>query len=351
MDSPDTQMIREAIAAVLEDQCESREVHEFTSGHNDLAKDLWREAVSLGWIALALPEDNGGLGMGASGSSVLHYELGRVVAPGPFIATCAALDILANMADASAASLVERVLAGEATLAVEAARPTSTRAAGLGPMRLLGDVDAAAALVSDGDDLLLLDITAMHPTRYPVWDQTRAIVQATGDAGEPMARLPGARARLEQALALALAADCAGLARGIADRTIAYMKEREQFGKPIGSFQALKHRAANLRARSLVADHVVAHSVEQADAGVPHAATWAKLAKVECSEAAVFVSGDCIQLHGGVGFTDEYDPHLYAKRARLNEALLMSNLQLLDGAAAEFEAAVASDADIMELAR
>ena len=119
--------------------------------------------------------------------------------------------------------------------------------------------------------------------------------------------------------------------RAITERTVEYMKTREQFGQPIAGFQALKHRAANLVTQLAVMDEMVAHAVQHADA--PDAGLWIMLAKAEVTEAFAFIGQDCMQLHGGVGFTWDFDPHVYLKRARLNEVLAMSNHALRDRAA------------------
>jgi alkylation response protein AidB-like acyl-CoA dehydrogenase len=150
-------------------------------------------------------------------------------------------------------------------------------------------------------------------------------------------------------MALAVAADSAGGARAITERTIAYMKTREQFGQPIAGFQALKHRAADLATKLAVADEMVTHAVQRTVANEPDAEIWATLAKSEVTEACVFVTTDCVQLHGGVGFTWEFDPHIFLKRARLNEVLIMANTMLRDQAAAALAAITASGRSALEL--
>ncbi len=152
-----------------------------------------------------------------------------------------------------------------------------------------------------------------------------------------------------RAMALATAADSRGGARSITERTIAYMKTREQFGQPIAGFQALKHRAADLATKLAVMDEMVAHAVHRTAADEPDADIWASLAKAEVTEAFVFVATDCVQLHGGVGFTWDYDPQMFLKRARLNEVLIMANPALRDRAAAGLAAATRAGHSALEL--
>jgi alkylation response protein AidB-like acyl-CoA dehydrogenase len=150
-------------------------------------------------------------------------------------------------------------------------------------------------------------------------------------------------------MALAVAADSPVGARSITERTIAYMKTREQFGQPIARFQALEHRAADLATKLAVADEMVRHAVQRRAADEPEAELWATLAKSEVTEACVFVTTDCVQLHGGVGFTRDFDPHIFLKRARLNEVPVMANTALRDQAAAALAATTASGRSALEL--
>ncbi len=127
------------------------------------------------------------------------------------------------------------------------------------------------------------------------------------------------------------------------------MKTREQFGQPIAGFQALKHRVANLATKLAVIDEMVAHAIERTAEDEADADMWTMLAKAEVTEASVFVATDCVQLHGGVGFTWDFDPHIFLKRARLNEVLVMANPALCDRAAAGLAAVTRAGRSAMEL--
>lgn len=337
--------IRESIEAVLDDRCGSLALHAFFDGEPALANDLRQQAIALGWLAVGLPEASGGFGLGAPGLALLHRALGRVAAPGDLIAQSVALDVFAGSDDPVAVDLAQAVLAGDKRIAIPA-RPADPMQGTL----CLGDPSSDVALVVAREDVLLVDISGSSFEAGDFWDRTRTLFDLPAGAGVPIATSPCARAILENSLALALAADSAGLARGIAERTLAYMKERQQFDRPIASFQALKHRMADIFKAIDSADHLVDQAAACAAQGGAMAALWAMQAKAAATDIAAFVTGDCVQLHGGVGFTWEYDPHIYLKRARLNEMLLGTNGALRDRAFAELKRAVLDGVDVMELA-
>jgi hypothetical protein len=164
---------------------------------------------------------------------------------------------------------------------------------------------------------LTRDMSCLECSQAPV---VALIADADGSAG----------VLLGSWLAIALAADSLGGADAIAHKTVEYLKERVQFDRPVASFQALRHRAADLIVKITTQESLLEQAVQCLDNGSPDAAMWARLAKAGASEAFAFVAADCIQLYGGVGHTWEYDPHIYAKRARLNEALLGNNRALRD---------------------
>lgn len=342
--------VRDSIASVLAEECPGLAVHKFIDGHDPLDERLAGLATELGWLLIALPEAAGGIGLGVAGLAALNLELGRVAAPAAFLANSVALDALVNSAaadDAAVAALVREVVAGSATLAIAARLDVAAQDG----MMLLGESSAKAALLpGEGDDLVLVDLADAALERVVIWDETRGMVRLLRAAVEPIATLAGMKARAEAAYAIALAADSVGAAHGILDRTVTFMKEREQFGRPIGSFQALKHRVADHLVNAISAEQMVLQAVEHVDAGGPGAGLWSALAKANVTDAAVKVCADCVQLHGGVGFTREYDPHVYLKRVRLNEMLLAPNGRLRDRAEQAFDAALQGGHDVLEIA-
>jgi alkylation response protein AidB-like acyl-CoA dehydrogenase len=349
--------LREGMASVLAEQCGSTDLHAFIDGKTGLERTLWAQAGSLGWLGVGIPEQYGGLGMGAQGLAILHMELGRQAAPGPYIATLSAAQTIVESADHAVWNTwLPRLSSGQISAAVPATLDVtrlSLSATGVsGTLRCLGAANAAFLLAPAGDSWVMVDLAGAEVTPVPIWDPTREMIEIRLRDARPATILPNpeaARRALTRAMALATAADSAGAARSITERTIAYMKTRQQFGQPIAGFQALKHRAADLATKLALMDEMVTHAIQRATADEPDAEIWVSLAKSEVTEAAVFVTTDCVQLHGGVGFTWDFDPHIFLKRARLNEVLVMANTALRDRAADALAAVTTSGHSALEL--
>ncbi|WP_158637693.1 acyl-CoA dehydrogenase [Novosphingobium taihuense] len=343
--------VRESIRTVLDERCTSLAVHAFIDGKASVDQDLRELAKDLGWLAISLPEAHGGIGLGANGLAVLNYELGRAAAPGSIIATSVALETLARSevsADPAIAELIVSIVEGTTSLAIATSFNTPHAD---GAIRLIGDASANVALIpGEGDDLLLADLSNAVADQVVIWDETRSILSLPSSSMKALAVLRGSRPVLFALYAIAIAADSAGAARGTLDRTIAYMKQREQFGRLIGSFQALKHRLADHQVNAKGCDELVWQAAEQFDNGAKGALMWSLMAKANVTDAALRIAGDCVQLHGGVGFTREYDPHLFLKRAWLNEALLAPNGALRDKAASAFGEALKNGHEVLEIA-
>ena len=282
---------------------------------------LWSTLCEqIGVAALAVPEEHDGFGASLFETAVVLEELGWSLAPTPLLSSLVVTEVLLAGADEDArARLLPRIAAGEVAAFVD----------GGGPV-LDGDL---ATIVVLADDDGLYEVTGAETTWVPSMDQTIRLAEVTG--GERTRIGDGARAR--ERARLVGAVGCAALAAGLAARalemTVAYSQERVQFGRPIGSFQALKHRMADMlvlaemsRSASWAASYAVA-------TGAGDAEELAHVAKSYCCEAASTVAGEAIQLHGGIAITWEHDAHLLLKRAHA--------LGQLFGAPHEHRAAVA----------
>jgi alkylation response protein AidB-like acyl-CoA dehydrogenase len=251
------------------------------------------DPVALGWPGIEVPESLGGAGAGFAEVAVVLEELGRAASTIPYLGTVLAVGALLEV---GADDLLAGIASGEvrATLAAD---------------RFVPDVaEADVVLVVDGDQLLLADVDV---TPVALVDATRSFGEVT--AREVRRRWPFAGTDRP---ALAVALDSLGLAEAALEATVTYARERQQFGQPIGSFQAVKHQLADVAvdlalSRRLVADAVAGE--------VP-----ASMAKVHATEAAVRATGTAIQLHGGIGYTWEHGLHRYLKRAALNRDLFGS---------------------------
>lgn len=328
----------------------------YARGEATYAAGLWDEVAALGWPALTASEAHGGLGLGTDAAAALHQALGAAAAPLPMLGTTLAIALVEA---AGSQALQEALLPGLAD----------------GSQRACFAQPGAAVLAADGSTLTgtvpdLLDAASatllfLRGTRsgQPVWialpvsspgvtiertllaDTTRSLgaVVLDGvalDGAQILA--PADPAVLEDALlrlaSIALAADSLGGGNAVLIATVAYMKEREQFGRVIGSFQALKHRVADHKASLESINGLVEHAAGLA-ADAPDALLAALTAKQHVTRAVAEIARDCIQLHGGVGYTSEYVPHIYLKRAKLNEALFGTRTVLLDRIADILEAA------------
>lgn len=348
-DESDLQALGESIAQVLASEADRQALHRHIDGQTQLDRLLWQKAIELGWTAIGLPEDCGGLGLGVRGLDLLYRQLGRHVAPGPFLASMAAAQTIATTGDAATkAEWLPALASGERKLAVAA---EVDGAAGSRGTWLIGDEDSDAALVPlVSGQWGLVALTGTQ--RLEMWDRTRSMLNVDLDGRDPLATLPadGTAQNLTQNLALALAADSIGGARAIIEITVEYMLQREQFGRTIASFQALKHRIADHMTEVVSGEEFLALAVDSAARRNPDAGIWASLAKARCSESYLRIAQDCLQLHGGVGFTWEFDVHLYLNRARLNELLVAPNHKLKDAAANELAEAVRCGREPLELA-
>lgn len=345
IEEQDLEALSESIGKVLASDADRERLHAHLDGKMALDEQLWSRAAGLGWLAIGLPEDAGGLGMGVRGLDALHRQLGSRVAPGPFAASLSAAQALADTG--CGRDWLERLGAGEAKLAVPA---LITGEPLTGNAWLLGDADSDAALVPLGSgEWGLVTLDNVQPIE--LWDRSRSLFTADLGTSDPLEVVGGAvTAPLTRHFCLALASDSIGGARAILEITVAYMKEREQFGRPIASFQALKHRVADHMTDIVSGEEFLGLAVASAAGGNPDADIWAKLAKARCTASYARIAEDCLQLHGGVGFTWKFDVHMYLKRARLSEMLVAPNTQLKDEAAAGLTDAFSAGPEPLELA-
>ena len=320
------------------------------------SRDLWKEMAELGWIGIPFAEDHGGAGLGLAELAVVLEALGRGLAPEPFLSTVllggAALERAGS--EAQRAQWLPGVVEGETILALAYQGPKSrydlnvtgaTASAQGDGFRLDGEkiqvLDghvADALLVSartsgaegeaGGVSLFLVpeDAAGLTVTRqHRVDDRNVALVRLDGvevPADALVGERDGASALIAEVVDRATVGLCAEMLGGMQeafDLTLAHLKGREQFGEVIGSFQALKHRAADLFIDIELARSVVMGAARALDAGDPEGAKLVSLAKAHCSDAYVHVANEGVQMFGGVGMTDEYDIGFYMKRARAAE--------------------------------
>ncbi len=320
-------------------------------------RDIWQEAVGLGFAGILIPEEYGGTGFGLTGMGLVMQEAGRVLAATPLLSSSIISsllllqagsenqkqDILPKIADGSQLVALALEESGHHNPCLVALSCVETDGGltlnGQKTFVLDGHIADKFIVVArssgqsgetDGLTLCLVDATAdgLTLTRTKMVDSRNAAelqfenVQVEQDAiiGQIGAGHDPLEAALDKAR-IALSAEVLGGIEEVFDRTLDYLKERKQFGVPIGSFQALRHRAAHMFGEIEVCRSIVAYSLSQADKQSNHLPRLASLAKARLAETATLVTNEGLQMHGGIGMTDDVDIGLFMKRARVQSQI------------------------------
>ncbi|MDX6582921.1 MAG: hypothetical protein QOI10_2105 [Solirubrobacterales bacterium] len=287
-----------------------RELAESDSPYDDA---LWKEMCDLGWPGIAIAEEHGGQGLGAVELVIVQEELGYACAPSPMISNAAAGAVIeAAGSDEQRSRWLPGIASGEqrGAAAFTAEEEPIVGAASGASILVLSAPPDGGRLVEAGDASL---------ERLDLIDTTRAYFRASADGGEP---LPGDVAAAYDVPVVALAAELVGVAQRALDMAVEYAKERQQFDRPIGAYQAVSHRLADMlwdveEARSLT--YYAAWAADAQPESLPLAAS---MAKARASDAAASVAHNAIQTLGGIGFTWEHDIHFFLKRAKVSAQLL-----------------------------
>lgn len=307
---------------------------------------LWSEMAEMGWAGVLVPEDAGGSDMGFAAANVIAEEMGKTLTVSPFLSTAViAATALRQVSDARATEALGRIASGEATYALaidegikfDPERTALEASADGNGFKLNGKkqfvVDGALAdrllvLAKTADGLTLFDIPSdragIERTASNMIDArdsariTFSDVEATGE--DVLGAVDSAMKVLKPALEAgqaALAAEMAGLSAGAFGMTVAYLKERKQFGVEIGRFQALQHRAAHLWCETEVTASAILNAGRMLDEDPENASMAVSLAKAKATATAKLAVIEGVQMHGGIGMTDAYDMGFYMKRARV----------------------------------
>jgi alkylation response protein AidB-like acyl-CoA dehydrogenase len=306
--------------------------------HSD---ELWNSMASLGWFGLSTEERFGGLGLGFRERGVLYEELGRYLVALPVIPTLlAAQSVSLAGSDEQKKNWLPAFTAGERRATVVLPRDHDA-------LPVIDSGGVVNGLVSNVlyadivDEILLpvrnaagvISLALIERAGEGIRVESRPIIDLTRTLAE--VRLSGVRVTRERLLPLgeqqwralldhaaaALACDAIGGARHILERTVAYMGARKQFDRPIGSFQALKHRVASWKILLEGVTALTRHSCELMDSADPGSSATTSCAKFSACDAYVAIAEDSVQLHGGIGFTWDHECHLFLKRAKLDSEL------------------------------
>ncbi|BCO36834.1 acyl-CoA dehydrogenase [Mycobacterium heckeshornense] len=334
--------LRDSVRRLLADRCPPEAVMRLYDPAPPDFSGVWKElAADLGVAGLLVPDELGGAGAGAREAAVVMEEIGRAVAPVPFLSSA----VLATIAllTAGDTETLPALAAGELTAALVV--PLSTApgdaVAGvtIGNDGLAGEVTGVAGVAeadvlvvpAAGPDGLGLHTVSRAATGVEVspvlaLDMTRSLAHVRF-SGVPPSRVATGSAEAALAAALQtgtalLASEQLGVAQWCFDTTLKYIKGRKQFARTIGSYQAIKHRMADLWLEVSSAAAAARYAADTCARRDPDAAIAATIAQAYCSDAAVHAAEECIQLHGGIGMTWDYPAHLYLKRAKSDQLAL-----------------------------
>ncbi len=355
--SDEQELLRATARKFLDNECTSTFVRQRMAEAAGVTDEFWGKLAEQGWLGLVYPEAHGGSGLGFVDLTVLMEEMGRCMMPGPYFSTVllGGLTILEAGSAEQQSAWLPRIAGGKAKAALAWTEPNALwDAAGItAGAKLVGsdwvlngtklfvldahlaDVLIVAARTSEGKrpeqgvSLFLVPkgTAGLEVKLLPTMDQTRKLCEvALRDARVPGAALLGSRdggwtplSRVIDRATVALCAEMCGGAQRVLDMTVEYAKVRVAFGKPIGSYQGVKHKAADMLVDVENAKSLTYYAAWAVDENVPEAPLAASMAKAYCSDAFRKAAGTGIQLHGGIGFTWEHDLHLYFKRAKSSE--------------------------------
>ena len=351
------ELLRSTARKFFDNECSSETVRKLMDSPEGMTPDLWKKLAEQGWLGLIVPDEHGGMGLGIVDLVVLMEEMGRAVVPGPFFSTVllGGLAILEGGTEAQKKAWLPKLASGDARATLAWMEPTADLGArGItlpatakggghvlnGTKLFVQDAHTADVLVvaartatgktaEEGISLFLVPkgSPGLTETLLPTMDQTRKLCEVTlrdvvvgpdalmGQAGLGWAPL----ARVIDRATVGLCAEMCGGAQKVLDMTVEYAKIRQAFGRPIGSYQGVKHKAADMLVDVENSKSITYYAAWAMDEGVAEGPLAVSMAKAYVSDAYRRVSGAGIQLHGGIGFTWEHDLHLYFKRAKGSE--------------------------------
>ena len=356
--SEEQDMLRQIAHDFLAENCPTSFVRQMMDDETGYSSDLWNKMAELGWLGLAFPEEYGGQGFGFIDLTVILEEMGANLLPSPFLSSVvlAGQTILIGGSEEQKKEYLPKIADGSLIATLAMTEPSGRfDAEGIGDVKAtpaddgfeisgtklfimdahVSDVMVVAARTKDAGDksfgvtLFLVDSKCPGITinQLKTMDQTRKQSEVIFDKvnvsrDQIIGQVDMGWPILSKVLHVASAALCAemvGGAQRVLDISVEYAKERVQFGRPIGSFQAIKHKCSEMMLQVESAKSAAYYAAWAVDEDVPEAPLAVSMAKAYCSDAYRYTAGEGIQVHGGIGFTWEHDMHLYFKRAKFSE--------------------------------
>jgi alkylation response protein AidB-like acyl-CoA dehydrogenase len=344
--SADQEALRDSVRSFLANEAPKAYVREMAE-HNDdgITPEMWQKIVDLGWTGLLVPESQGGLGLGVIDAVVVQEEMGRAVFPGPYFSSAIAATLAARLLGLD--DVLQRLAAGAArgTIALDEAghgdplervkvraggRGSRFRLDGVKPMVMDGasaDWVLVPARTREGLQTFLVEEPTQYAQPTPSLDITRKFAQLEFEnTRATLVGPPGDHAslwrRVADDLALLLAAELIGVSEAANALALDYAQAREVFGKPLSKFQVTRHKAVDMLREIEIARVNVHYAAWASEVEAPDREIAAAMAKTQAASAANYVTAECIQIHGGVGYTWENDSHVYLRRAKVDDLLL-----------------------------
>jgi alkylation response protein AidB-like acyl-CoA dehydrogenase len=305
----DQRAIKETARDLLANRFKLERLRELAESKS-YADDAWSEISELGWPGIFISEEHGGQGLGVLELVILLEELGYVLAPLPFLSNAAAGLVLQ---ETGSTERLEGVASGQARGTVGFVKD--------GRANLVPDADDADFIVLiDGTDATLIERGDAQVEPIDAIDPTRRYATVQANGGESL----GDASRARDLIALAVAAELVGISQRALEMTVEYAKDRKQFDRPIGAYQAVSHQCAEMLKQVEGARSLVYYAGWAADAAPDEFSLAASMAKAYASDAGWHVTASALQVHGGIGFTWEHDLHWFLKRAKTDGVLFGS---------------------------
>ena len=305
-------LLRDTVRDLLAHECSPKQVREMWADPSGRSIQRWRKLGELGVLGLTVPEAYGGSGMDEVDLVLILEEAGRAVLPEPLLEhTAVGAPLLARCApEALRAAWLPRLASGEATVSV-----------GLSGSPFVADATADLVVIEADGELHALTQDRLTPRPQKSVDGARRLFSVTAETGDDtrLTADPVHRAWAFDHAAAATAAELVGVAGALLDTTVAYVQQREQFGRKVGSFQAVQHKLAEVLLLVESARNAVYYAAYALANELPDARVAVSVAKAYAGDAERRANQEALQLHGGIGFTWEHDLHLWLKRGRALE--------------------------------